>query len=67
MAISGCTAAYDLAGEFPLPSVEWPSSAMAQAYEDVGMLCKLAPMVADISFFEAIPGPMERLPPGLAR
>src|ERR1700730_13395792 len=64
MVMKGCTAAYDLAGEFPLPSVEG-LSAMAQAYEDVGMRCVLAPMVADISFFEAIPGLMERLPPGL--
>lgn len=64
MVMKGCTAAYDLASEFPLPSVDG-LSAMAQAYEDVGMRCVLAPMVADISFFEAIPGLMDRLPPGL--
>ena len=64
MVMKGCTAAYDLAAEFPLPSVEG-LSAMAQAYEDVGMRCMLAPLVADISFFEAIPGLMERLPPRL--
>lgn len=66
MVMKGCTAAYDLAGEFPLPSVDG-LSAMAQAYEDVGMRCVLAPMVADISFFEAIPGLMDRLPPGLRK
>jgi 5-methylthioadenosine/S-adenosylhomocysteine deaminase len=66
MVMKGCTAAYDLAAEFPLPSVEG-LSAMAQAYEDVGMRCMLAPLVADISFFEAIPGLMERLPPRLRR
>lgn len=54
MVMKGCTAAYDLAAEFPLPSVEG-LSAMAKAYEEVGMRCVLAPMVADLTFFEAIP------------
>jgi 5-methylthioadenosine/S-adenosylhomocysteine deaminase len=66
MVMKGCTAAYDLAAEFPLPSVEG-LSAMAQAYEDVGMRCVLAPMVADITFFNAIPGLMNRLPPALQK
>ena len=66
MLLKGCTAAYDLAAEFPLPSVEG-LSAMATAYEEVGMRCVLAPMVADLSFFEAIPGLMERLPPALQK
>jgi 5-methylthioadenosine/S-adenosylhomocysteine deaminase len=66
MVLKGCTAAYDLAAEFPLPSVEG-LSAMARGYEDVGMRCVLAPMVADISFFEAIPGLMDRLPPALQK
>jgi len=66
MVLKGCTAAYDLAAEFPLPSVEG-LSAMARAYEEVGMRCVLAPMVADLSFFEAIPGLMDRLPPVLRK
>jgi guanine deaminase len=66
MVLKGCTAAYDLAAEFPLPSVEG-LSAMAKAYEDVGMRAVLAPMVADLSFFEAIPGLMESLPPQLQK
>ncbi|MFO1081780.1 MAG: amidohydrolase [Reyranellaceae bacterium] len=66
MVLKGCTAAYDLAAEFPLPSVEG-LSAMAQAYEAVGMRAVLAPMVADLSFFEAIPGLMERLPEPLQK
>ena len=57
--MKGCTASYDLAAEFPLPSVEG-LSAMAKAYAEVGMRAVLAPMVADITFFEAIPGLMER-------
>ncbi len=64
MVLKGCTAAYDLAAEFPLPTVDG-LSAMAKAYEEVGMRCVLAPMVADLSFFEAIPGLMDRLPPRL--
>ena len=66
MVMKGCTAAYDLAAEFPLPSVEG-LSAMARAYEEVGMRAVLAPMVADLTFFEAIPGLMERLPPALQK
>lgn len=66
MVLKGCTAAYDLAAEFPLPSVAG-LSAMAKGYEEVGMRCVLAPMVADISFFEAIPGLMDRLPPSLQK
>ncbi len=66
MVMKGCTAAYDLAAEFPLPSVEG-LSAMAKAYEEVGMRAVLAPMVADITFFNAIPGLMERLPANLKK
>jgi guanine deaminase len=66
MVLKGCTAAYDLAAEFPLPSVEG-LSAMAEAYEEVGMRCVLAPMVADITFFQAIPGLLQRLPPSLQK
>src|SRR5579871_4778022 len=66
MVMKGCTAAYDLAAEFPLPSVEG-LSAMAKAYEEVGMRAVLAPMVADITFFQAIPGLMERLPAPLQK
>ena len=39
---------------------------MARAYEEVGMRAVLAPMVADITFFEAIPGLMDRLLAGAA-
>src|SRR5258708_1421722 len=66
MVMKGCTAAYDLAAEFPLPTVDG-LSAMAKAYEEVGMRAVLAPMVADITFFDAIPGLMERLSPSLQK
>lgn len=64
MLLKGCTAAYDLTYEFPGPSREG-MAASAKAYAEVGMRCVLAPMVADISFFEAIPGLMQELPPHL--
>jgi cytosine/adenosine deaminase-related metal-dependent hydrolase len=57
----GCTAAYDLFVEFPLPSVEGVE-AVAQAYHDVGMRAVVAPMMADHSLFQALPGLVESLP-----
>jgi len=66
MVLKGCTAAYDLAAEFPMPTMEG-LSAIGQAYADVGMRATLAPMVADTTFFKAIPGLMERLPPALQK
>ncbi len=64
MVMKGCTACYDLSFEWPLPTTEGLTLA-AQAYADIGMRAVVAPMVADRSFFEAIPGLMEALPPGL--
>ena len=55
MLLKGCTACYDLTAEFPLPMVEG-LDACAQAYRDAGMRAVVAPMVAQYSFFEAIPG-----------
>jgi guanine deaminase len=66
MVLKGCTAAYDLIGEFPTPSPEG-LAAVGQAYRDVGMRAVVAPMVADLSFFEAIPGLIDRLSPGLRK
>lgn len=66
MALKGCTACYDLSFEFPTPSVEGMNAA-AQAYRDVGIRAVVAPMVADHSFYEAIPGLMEMLPPALQK
>ena len=66
MALKGCTACYDLSFEFPTPSAEGMNAA-AQAYRDVGIRAVVAPMVADHSFYEAIPGLMEMLPPALQK
>jgi guanine deaminase len=64
--LKGCTAVYDLTVEFPMPSVEG-LAAGAQAYADAGIRAVVAPMVADRSLFEAIPGLMDRLTPGLCK
>lgn len=61
MVRKGCTAAYDLYVEFPTPTVEG-MLAVAKAYSDVGMRATVAPMVADRSLFEAIPGMVDALP-----
>src|SRR5438067_2219627 len=64
MVMKGCTACYDLSFEWPLPSAEGLALA-GQAYADVGMRAVVAPMVADRSFYEAIPGLMDALPQSL--
>lgn len=60
----GCTASYDMFAEFPLPTVDGVN-AVAQAYADVGVRAAIAPMMADRSFYEAIPGLADALPDGL--
>ena len=64
MVMKGCTACYDLSFEWPLPSPDGLSLA-AQAYADVGMRAVVAPMVADRSFYEAIPGLIDAVPEAL--
>ena len=66
MLMKGCTACYDLVAEFPTPSVEG-LEAVGRAYRDAGMRAVVAPMVADLSFFEAIPGLMDALPAALQK
>ena len=62
MVLKGCTASYDLPLEFPAPTPEG-LHAVGSAYAAVGMRAVVAPMVADRTFYEAIPGLMEVLPP----
>jgi guanine deaminase len=64
MVLKGCTAAYDLPLELPVPTSEG-LEAVGRAYADVGMRAVIAPMVADRTFFEAIPGLLDALPPEL--
>ncbi|HEX4446076.1 MAG TPA: amidohydrolase family protein, partial [Polyangiaceae bacterium] len=65
MVRKGCTAAYDMFGQFPLPTREGVE-AVGRAYRDVGMRAVIAPMMADRSFYEAIPGLLDSLPEPLA-
>jgi 5-methylthioadenosine/S-adenosylhomocysteine deaminase len=64
MVMKGCTASYDLPLEFPAPSVEG-LQAVGSAYAAVGMRAVVAPMVADRTFFEAVPGLMDVLTPAM--
>ncbi|HEX2891237.1 amidohydrolase family protein [Vineibacter terrae] len=66
MLLKGCTAAYDLTFGHPAASVE-EISAVGQAYVDAGMRAVVAPMLADLSFYQAIPGLLDALPERLRR
>jgi guanine deaminase len=57
----GCTAAYDLFVEYPMPSREG-LDAVAEAYGTVGMRAVIAPMMADRTLYAALPGLTESLP-----
>jgi len=61
MVRKGCTAAYDLFVEYPVPSVEGVN-AVARAYRDVGMRAVIAPMMADRTLYQAYPGLVDALP-----
>jgi guanine deaminase len=61
LALKGCTAGYDMFAEFPLPTQEGVE-AVARAYAEVGIRAAIAPMMADRSFYEAIPGLADALP-----
>ena len=66
MVLKGCTAAYDLPLELPVPTLEGVE-AVSRGYADVGLRAVVAPMVADRTFYEAIPGLTEVLTPALRR
>jgi 5-methylthioadenosine/S-adenosylhomocysteine deaminase len=64
MLSKGCTACFDLVYEFPRPTREGFAAA-AKAYADAGMRAVLAPMIADQSLFQSIPGLADALPQDL--
>jgi 5-methylthioadenosine/S-adenosylhomocysteine deaminase len=66
MLMKGCTACYDLTVEFPQPTPEG-LAACAQAYADAGMRAVVAPMVASLTLYEAIPGLLDVLPEALQK
>ena len=61
MVLKGCTAAYDLYFEFPLPTLEG-MHAVAKGYEDVGVRSVIAPMMADRTLLDANPGLLDAFP-----
>ena len=58
----GCTSCYDLAAMLPVPTVEG-LHAVSRAYSDLGMRAVVSPMIADRSFYQAIPGLLDAFPP----
>ena len=66
MVLKGCTGVYDLPLELPLPTPQG-LNAVGRAYAEVGLRAVVAPMLADRTFYEAIPGLLEALTPGLRR
>ena len=60
----GCTACFDLSVELPGPSREG-ISAVARAYRDAGMRAVVAPMIADRTIYQALPGLLDALPENL--
>ena len=61
MLLKGCTACYDLVLELPHPSPDG-MFATAAGYLDAGMRAVVAPMLADRTFWQAIPGLRAALP-----
>ncbi len=57
----GCTAAFDLFVEIPAPTVDGVD-AVAEAYAAVGMRAVVAPMMADRTLYQALPGLIESFP-----
>jgi len=66
MAKSGATAAYDLFLDIPAPSPE-SIEAVVRAYADVGLRAVVAPAVADLFFYDTVPGLLEAMPEDLRR
>ncbi len=63
---TGCTSAYDLYIAVPAITDE-TFAAVVQAYTDVGVRVVLAPAVADVVFYQTVPGLMDVLPGDLRR
>ena len=66
MVSNGITACYDLFSEFPAPTPEG-LEAVAGAYAEVGVRAVVAPLMADRSFWRAVPGLFGALPDELQR
>ncbi|MGB3407184.1 MAG: amidohydrolase family protein, partial [Jannaschia sp.] len=60
----GCTSCFDLFVELPGPSVEGIHT-VARAYHDIGLRAVVAPMIADQTLYQALPGLLETFDPPL--
>jgi guanine deaminase len=63
---TGCTSAYDLYMAVPAIT-DLAFEAVVRAYTDVGMRVVLAPAVADVVFYQTVPGLADQLPADLRR
>jgi guanine deaminase len=63
---TGCTSAYDLYMAVPAITEE-AFEAVVRAYTDVGLRVVLAPAVADVVFYQTVPGLSDLLPADLRR
>jgi 5-methylthioadenosine/S-adenosylhomocysteine deaminase len=59
--LKGCTSAYDMFFEAPSPSMDGIATA-ARPYAEVGVRVVMAPMMADTSLYQTIPGLLDSLP-----
>lgn len=57
----GSTACHDMFVEFPAPTCEGVQAA-ARAYRDLGMRAVIAPMMADLTLWQALPGLLDSMP-----
>ena len=64
MILNGCTACYDLFSDFPIPDLN-SLIAVGEAYKKVGMRAVIAPLMADRTFWEAVPNMIDDLPQDL--
>jgi guanine deaminase len=62
---NGCTAAYDMVLQAPVPSAEG-MAAVAEGYAAIGLRAVVAAVVADRTFWESIPGLTDALDPEAA-
>jgi 5-methylthioadenosine/S-adenosylhomocysteine deaminase len=61
MVRKGSTACYDLFFEFPVPSVEGITE-LGRGYAEVGVRATIAPMIADMTLYQAYPGLLDAVP-----
>jgi 5-methylthioadenosine/S-adenosylhomocysteine deaminase len=62
----GCTACYDMFVEAPVATPEGVLAA-AQGYVDVGLRAVVAPMIADRTLYQALPGLLDAIPQPMRR